>query len=162
MTPQNRRHVGGQDDPIMSCVPLSDEHSQALMLQRTPWIGHSSMQHFSNRPARACLLQLEVTWLARISHGLHIHIGTAQSCHTLSGHEAQHHAKAECYGCRTVLLSRDGVAKVADVGLARLLTREGAQVSVQGTFEWAAPEVHAFSSCLLFAHDVLTAYEHCL
>lgn len=43
-----------------------------------------------------------------------------------------------------MLLSRDGVAKVADVGLARLLTREGAQVSVQGTFEWAAPEVGAF------------------
>lgn len=42
-----------------------------------------------------------------------------------------------------MLLSRDGVAKVADVGLARLLTREGAQVSVQGTFEWAAPEVGA-------------------
>ncbi len=39
-----------------------------------------------------------------------------------------------------VLLSRDGVAKVADVGLARLLTKEGAQVSVQGTFQWAAPE----------------------
>ncbi|KAK9824767.1 hypothetical protein WJX74_006661 [Apatococcus lobatus] len=39
-----------------------------------------------------------------------------------------------------VLLSRDGVAKVADVGLARLLNRE-APVGVQGTFEWAAPEV---------------------
>ncbi|KAK9819112.1 hypothetical protein WJX74_003168 [Apatococcus lobatus] len=46
-----------------------------------------------------------------------------------------------------VLLSRDGVAKVADVGLARLLTREGAQVSVQGTFEWAAPELLMGQAC---------------
>lgn len=39
------------------------------------------------------------------------------------------------------LLSRDGVAKIGDVGLARVLTREGARVSQEGTFEWAAPEV---------------------
>ena len=42
-------------------------------------------------------------------------------------------------GCR--MLSRDGVAKIGDVGLARVLTREGARVSQEGTFEWAAPEV---------------------
>ena len=40
-----------------------------------------------------------------------------------------------------VLLSRDGTAKIADVGLARILTRADTQVSAEGTFEWAAPEV---------------------
>ena len=40
-----------------------------------------------------------------------------------------------------ILLGRDGKAKVADVGLAKILTREHTQVSMDGTFEWSAPEV---------------------
>ncbi|KAK9865664.1 hypothetical protein WJX84_002223 [Apatococcus fuscideae] len=46
-----------------------------------------------------------------------------------------------------VLLSGSGAAKLGDVGLARVLSREGAQVSVQGTFEWAAPEVLMGQAC---------------
>ena len=40
-----------------------------------------------------------------------------------------------------ILLGRDGKAKVADVGLAKILTREHTQVSMDGTFDWSAPEV---------------------
>ncbi|KAK9842929.1 hypothetical protein WJX74_004526 [Apatococcus lobatus] len=46
-----------------------------------------------------------------------------------------------------VMLSRDGVAKIGDVGLAKVLTREGARVSQEGTFEWAAPEVLMGNPC---------------
>ncbi len=49
-----------------------------------------------------------------------------------------------------VLLARDGTAKVADVGLARILTRNDTLVSGEGTFEWSPPEVkqspHAVAS----------------
>lgn len=41
-----------------------------------------------------------------------------------------------------ILLARDGTAKVADVGLAKILTRDNTHVSMEGTFDWAAPEVH--------------------
>ena len=40
-----------------------------------------------------------------------------------------------------ILLGRDGTAKVADVGLAKILTRDNTHVSTEGTFDWAAPEV---------------------
>ena len=40
-----------------------------------------------------------------------------------------------------ILLARDGTAKVADVGLAKILTRDNTHVSMEGTFDWAAPEV---------------------
>ena len=40
-----------------------------------------------------------------------------------------------------ILLGRDGTAKVADVGLAKILTRDATHVSMEGTFDWAAPEV---------------------
>ncbi|KAK9847293.1 hypothetical protein WJX84_006036 [Apatococcus fuscideae] len=46
-----------------------------------------------------------------------------------------------------VLLSRDGVAKIADVGLARILTRGDTNVSAEGTFEWAAPEILLGQKC---------------
>jgi hypothetical protein len=42
-----------------------------------------------------------------------------------------------------ILLGRDGTAKVADVGLAKILTRDATHVSMEGTFDWAAPEVLA-------------------
>ena len=44
-----------------------------------------------------------------------------------------------------ILLARDGTAKVADVGLAKILTRDNTHVSMEGTFDWAAPEVIALS-----------------
>ena len=47
-----------------------------------------------------------------------------------------------------ILLARDGTAKVADVGLAKILTRDNTHVSMEGTFDWAAPEVRARSSPL--------------
>lgn len=34
-----------------------------------------------------------------------------------------------------------GTAKIADVGLAKMLSREHTQVSKETTFDWAAPEV---------------------
>jgi serine/threonine protein kinase len=40
-----------------------------------------------------------------------------------------------------ILLARDGTAKIADVGLAKILTRDNTHVSMEGTFDWAAPEV---------------------
>ena len=40
-----------------------------------------------------------------------------------------------------ILLARDGTAKLADVGLAKILTRDNTFVSMEGTFDWAAPEV---------------------
>lgn len=42
-----------------------------------------------------------------------------------------------------ILLARDGTAKIADVGLAKILTRDNTCVSTEGTFDWAAPEVRA-------------------
>eukprot|EP00884_Botryococcus_braunii_P015478 jgi/Botrbrau1/2613/Bobra.145_1s0034.2 len=42
-----------------------------------------------------------------------------------------------------ILLARDGGAKIADVGLAKILTRDNTHVSMEGTFDWAAPEVLA-------------------
>ena len=44
-----------------------------------------------------------------------------------------------------ILLARDGTAKIADVGLAKILTRDNTHVSMEGTFDWAAPEVRARS-----------------
>ena len=44
-----------------------------------------------------------------------------------------------------ILLARDGTAKVADVGLAKILTRDNTHVSMEGTFDWAAPEVRLLS-----------------
>lgn len=38
-----------------------------------------------------------------------------------------------------------GTAKVADVGLAKILTREHTMVSSETTFDWAAPEVSSQS-----------------
>lgn len=40
-----------------------------------------------------------------------------------------------------ILLSRDGSAKIADVGLAKIMSRELTQVSARGSFDWVAPEV---------------------
>ncbi len=57
-----------------------------------------------------------------------------------------------CHGA--VLLSRDGTAKIADVGLARILTKANTKVSAEGTFEWAAPEV---TPCPPALRCVLTA-----
>ena len=42
-----------------------------------------------------------------------------------------------------ILIARDGTAKIADVGLAKILTRDNTCVSTEGTFDWAAPEVRA-------------------
>jgi len=42
-----------------------------------------------------------------------------------------------------ILLARDGTAKIADVGLAKILTRDNTCVSTEGTFDWAAPEARA-------------------
>ena len=42
-----------------------------------------------------------------------------------------------------ILIARDGTAKIADVGLAKILTRDNTCVSTEGTFDWAAPEVSA-------------------
>ena len=52
-----------------------------------------------------------------------------------------------------ILLARDGTAKIADVGLAKILTRDNTHVSMEGTFDWAAPEVRTgVPSLLLHAH----------
>jgi hypothetical protein len=40
-----------------------------------------------------------------------------------------------------VLLARDFTAKVADVGLAKVLSRADTKVSLEGTFDYAAPEL---------------------
>ena len=61
-----------------------------------------------------------------------------------------------------ILLARDGTAKLADVGLAKILTRDNTFVSMEGTFDWAAPEVSSFvwfspglpvMSCTLWKHS---------
>ena len=44
-----------------------------------------------------------------------------------------------------ILLSRDGSAKIADVGLAKIMSRELTQVSARGSFDWVAPEVRLSS-----------------
>ncbi|KAK9836929.1 hypothetical protein WJX81_000389 [Elliptochloris bilobata] len=46
-----------------------------------------------------------------------------------------------------ILLARDGTAKIADVGLAKILTRDNTCVSTEGTFDWAAPEVLSGLEC---------------
>jgi len=40
-----------------------------------------------------------------------------------------------------VLLARDFTAKIADVGLAKVLSRADTKVSLEGTFDYAAPEL---------------------
>ena len=45
-----------------------------------------------------------------------------------------------------ILLTRDGTAKIADVGLAKIMSRELTQVSARGSFDWVAPEVLATPS----------------
>jgi serine/threonine protein kinase len=42
-----------------------------------------------------------------------------------------------------ILLGRDGTAKLADVGLARFLTRDATVMSREGTFDWSSPELLA-------------------
>lgn len=57
-----------------------------------------------------------------------------------------------------ILLARDGTAKIADVGLAKILTRDNTHVSMEGTFDWAAPEVslsgsiHMVVNCYVYVH----------
>ena len=48
-----------------------------------------------------------------------------------------------------ILLSAEGVAKIADVGLAKVLTNSDLQSSenVSGTFAYAAPELLIGSRC---------------
>lgn len=46
-----------------------------------------------------------------------------------------------------VLLGRGGIAKIADVGLAKLLSRSATVASGAGTFDWAAPEMLAGEPC---------------
>lgn len=51
-----------------------------------------------------------------------------------------------CFFCQdlksaNILLTRDGAAKIADVGLAKIMSRELTQVSARGSFDWVAPEV---------------------
>ena len=51
-----------------------------------------------------------------------------------------------------ILLGRDGTAKIADVGLAKILTRDNTHVSMEGTFDWSAPEAR---KCLvILSHDM--------
>ena len=40
-----------------------------------------------------------------------------------------------------ILCTKDGLAKIADVGLAKIMSRELTQVSARGSFDWVAPEV---------------------
>ncbi|KAK9845241.1 hypothetical protein WJX81_000902 [Elliptochloris bilobata] len=46
-----------------------------------------------------------------------------------------------------ILLGRGGVAKIADVGLAKLLSSAQTMASAAGTFDWAAPEILAGEPC---------------
>ena len=39
-----------------------------------------------------------------------------------------------------ILLSKDGLAKLADVGLSRLVKQDATALSMPGTFSWASPE----------------------
>ena len=60
-----------------------------------------------------------------------------------------------------ILLARDGTAKVADVGLAKILTRDNTHVSMEGTFDWAAPEVIALSQhCWGIHHSQMGVIMH--
>lgn len=56
-----------------------------------------------------------------------------------------------CDTPRQLALSRGA----ADVGLAKMLTREKTVVSTEGTFDWSAPEArpppHAFAGCMHMA-----------
>lgn len=38
-----------------------------------------------------------------------------------------------------ILLGRGGIAKIADVGLAKIMRRSQTRASATGTFDWAAP-----------------------
>jgi serine/threonine protein kinase len=46
-----------------------------------------------------------------------------------------------------VLLTRDGTAKLADVGMSRVLSRSHLSPGGTGTFAWSAPEVLAGRRC---------------
>ena len=49
---------------------------------------------------------------------------------------------------QNILLARDGTAKVADVGLARVLNRDYVtSLDMAGTFAWAAPELLLGARC---------------
>ena len=47
-----------------------------------------------------------------------------------------------------ILLGRGGVAKIADVGLAKIMSTSATRASAAGTFDWAAPGAHA---CILLS-----------
>lgn len=49
-------------------------------------------------------------------------------------------------GCQQCL-DTVGRLHVQDVGLAKILTRDNTHVSMEGTFDWAAPEVLAGQEC---------------
>ena len=40
-----------------------------------------------------------------------------------------------------ILLGRGGVAKIADVGLAKIMSKSATRASAAGTFDWAAPGI---------------------
>ena len=47
-----------------------------------------------------------------------------------------------------ILLGRGGVAKIADVGLAKIMRTSGTRASAAGTFDWAAPGTFQFCTIL--------------
>ncbi|KAL3141044.1 hypothetical protein ABBQ32_005555 [Trebouxia sp. C0010 RCD-2024] len=46
-----------------------------------------------------------------------------------------------------ILLGRGGVAKIADVGLAKIMSNSATRASAAGTFDWAAPEQLVGEKC---------------
>lgn len=46
-----------------------------------------------------------------------------------------------------ILLGRGGIAKIADVGLAKIMSRSATRASAAGTFDWAAPGVYQTQPC---------------
>lgn len=54
-----------------------------------------------------------------------------------------------------ILLGRGGVAKIADVGLAKIMSRSQTRASATGTFDWAAPG-HPPMPCTCLRLSVLT------
>ncbi len=79
-----------------------------------------------------------------LPQGLWVHCrGWQVALHIARGLHHMHSRKVMHLDLKSanILLARDGTAKVADVGLAKILTRDNTHVSMEGTFDWAAPEV---------------------
>lgn len=77
------------------------------------------------------------------TRGAKVMLDVARGLHFLHSHKIIHLDIKSA----NVLLTRDGTAKIADVGLARFMSRSHFSAWGGGTFAWSAPEVLAGRQC---------------